>query len=307
VRAGGVKQAVRKKFFVPKILLLVLVLFIGCFFSFSLNIINNKLVYAQSEFYFAPLALKKLEVTAFPLAVTENKESQITLTLRDVTTASTPTVIAPDSQVTVIVGSYITTATVGDGGVARIALPPEVVTGSRLVAVVIVPGYQRMVFSLVVRPSKSEAVPPRDEEGRLVVELRIGSFLCRVNDMAVRLPVAPYIKEGRTMVPVRFFAEVLGYTVDYDFSDPAMKKVMIYTPDSLPNTAVRENQQAKKATPFITLFIDQTTVIIGGISVDVDSAPELVRGTTMVPLRFVAQTLGFYVEWKDPVVKLKEA
>ncbi|HRC95558.1 MAG TPA: stalk domain-containing protein, partial [Coprothermobacter proteolyticus] len=35
--------------------------------------------------------------------------------------------------------------------------------------------------------------------------------------------------------------------------------------------------------------------------------PELVRGTTMVPLRFVAQTLGFYVEWKDPVVKLKEA
>ncbi|ACI18156.1 copper amine oxidase [Coprothermobacter proteolyticus DSM 5265] len=294
----------RNKFFVPKILLLVLVLFIGCFFPFNLNIINNNLVYAQSEFFFAPLALKKLEVTAFPLAVTENKESQINLTLRDVTTASTPAVIAPDSQVTVIVGSYITTATVGDGGVARITLPPEVVTGGRLVAVVIVPGYQRMVFSLVVRPSKSEAVLPRDEEGRLVVELRIGSFLCRVNDRAVRLPVAPYIKEGRTMVPVRFFTEVLGYTVDYDFSDPAMKKVMIYTPDSLPNTAVRENQQAKKATPFITLFIDQTTVIIGGISVDVDSAPELVRGTTMVPLRFVAQTLGFYVEWKDPVVKL---
>lgn len=106
------------------------------------------------------------------------------------------------------------------------------------------------------------------------------------------------------MVPVRFFAEILGYTVDYDFSDPAMKKVMIYTPDNLPNTAVREKQQAKKPSPFITLFIDQTTVIIGGISVEMDTTPELVRGTTMVPLRFVAQTLGYYVDWNDSVVNL---
>jgi len=79
---------------------------------------------------------------------------------------------------------------------------------------------------------------------------------------------------------------------------------MIYTPDNLPNTAVREKQQAKKNNPFITLFIDQTTVIIGGISVELDTTPELVKGTTMVPLRFVAQTLGYYVDWKDPVVKL---
>jgi len=38
-----------------------------------------------------------------------------------------------------------------------------------------------------------------------------------------------------------------------------------------------------------------------------DSTPELVKGTTMVPLRFVAQTLGFYVEWKDPTIILKSA
>jgi len=269
---------------------------------------NIEVVFAQGEFNFAPLALKKLEVTAFPLAVTENKESQITLALRDVTSASSPTVIPPDSQVTVILGSYITTATVGDGGVARVTLPPEVVTGSRLVGVVIVPGYQRTAFALVVKPMELKSSSGSTEkQAALEVELEVGKAWCRVNGKVNKLPVAPYIKEGRTMVPVRFFAEVLGYTVDYDFSDPAMKKVMIYTSDSLPNTAVREKQQAKKPSPFITLFIDQTTVIIGGISVDMDSAPELVRGTTMVPLRFVAQTLGFYVEWKDSAVILKSA
>jgi len=265
-------------------------------------------VFAQSQTYFAPLALKALEVTAYPLAVTESTEASITLTLRDITSASTPTEVAPGSLVTVMVGNYTTTATVEAGGKASVTLPPEVVTGSRLVGVVIVPGYQRMVFSLIVKPVSPEAsaltVPERSP---LEVELQIGRSWCRVNSRVTKLPVAPYQKEGRTMVPVRFFAEILGYTVDYDFSDPAMKKVMIYTPDNIPNAAIAEKQQSKKNNPFITLFIDQTTVIIGGMSVEMDTTPELVRGTTMVPLRFVAQTLGYYVDWMPPLVKLTEA
>ncbi|WP_107689699.1 copper amine oxidase N-terminal domain-containing protein [Coprothermobacter proteolyticus] len=263
-------------------------------------------VFAQSQTYFAPLALKALEVTAYPLAVTENTEASITFTLRDITSASTPTAIAPDSLVTVMVGNYTTTGTVETDGKTSVTLPPEVVTGSRLVGVVIVPGYQRMVFSLIVKPMQLKdnalTVPERSP---LELELQIGRSWCRVNDKPTKLPVAPYLREGRTMVPVRFFAEVLGYTVDYDFSDPAMKKVMIYTPDNVSNAAMDEKQQPEKNNrPFITLFIDQTTVIIGGISVEMDTTPELVRGTTMVPLRFVAQTLGYYVDWMPPLVKL---
>jgi len=288
-----------------KVVCIVLFLsFLGCSLL-PLRNFSAQTVFAQTQTFFAPLALKALEVTAYPLAVTENTEASVTLTLRDITSASTPTAIAPDSLVTVMVGNYTTTATVETGGKARITLPPEVVTGSRLVGVVIVPGYQRMVFSLIVKPMQlKDSALTVPERSPLEVELQIGRSWCRVNSKVTKLPVAPYQKEGRTMVPVRFFAEVLGYTVDYDFSDPAMKKVMIYTPDNLPNTAVREKQQAKKPSPFITLFIDQTTVIIGGISVEMDTTPELVRGTTMVPLRFVAQTLGYYVDWKDPVVNL---
>ena len=262
-------------------------------------------VSAQTQTFFAPLALKALEVTAYPLAVTENTEASVTLTLRDITSASTPTAIAPDSLVTVMVGNYTTTATVETGGKTSVTLPPEVVTGSRLVGVVIVPGYQRMVFSLIVKPMQlKDSALTVPEQSPLEVELQIGRSWCRVNDKPTKLPVAPYLREGRTMVPVRFFAEVLGYTVDYDFSDPAMKKVMIYTPDNVSNAAMDEKQQSENNRPFITLFIDQTTVIIGGISVEMDTTPELVRGTTMVPLRFVAQTLGYYVDWMPPLVKL---
>jgi len=278
-----------------------IVLFL-CLLGYSLLPMKN----VSAQTFFAPLALKALEVTAYPLAVTENTEASVTLTLRDVTSASTPTAIAPDSLVTVMVGNYTTTATVETGGKARITLPPEVVTGSRLVGVVIVPGYQRTAFALVVKPMELKSSSASTEkQAALEVELEVGKAWCRVNGKVNKLPVAPYIKEGRTMVPVRFFAEILGYTVDYDFSAPAMKKVMIYTPDNVSNAVMDEKQQPEKNNrPFITLFIDQTTVIIGGISVEMDTTPELVKGTTMVPLRFVSQTLGYYVNWKDPVVKL---
>ena len=296
-----------KRVFCKAVCVVLFLALLGCSLL-PVQFFSVQTVLAQSQTYFAPLALKALEVTAYPLAVTENTEASITLTLRDITSASTPTAIAPDSLVTVMVGNYTTTATVGTDGKARITLPPEVVTGSRLVSVVIVPGYQRMVFSLIVKPMQlKDSTITVPERSPLEVELQIGKSLCRVNDKPTKLPVAPYLREGRTMVPVRFFAEVLGYTVDYDFSDPAMKKVMIYTPDNVSNAAMDEKQQSEKNRPFITLFINQTTVIIGGISVEMDTTPELVRGTTMVPLRFVAQTLGFYVDWKDPLVKLKEA
>jgi len=293
-----------KRVFCKAVCVVLFLALLGCSLL-PVQFFSAQTVFAQSQTYFAPLALKALEVTAYPLAVTENTEASITFTLRDITSASTPTAIAPDSLVTVMVGNYTTTATVETGGKTSVTLPPEVVTGSRCVGVVIVPGYQRTAFALVVKPMELKSSSASTEkQAALEVELEVGKAWCRVNGKVNKLPVAPYIKEGRTMVPVRFFAEILGYTVDYDFSDPAMKKVMIYTPDNLPNTAVREKQQAKKPSPFITLFIDQTTVIIGGISVEMDTTPELVKGTTMVPLRFVSQTLGYYVNWKDPVVKL---
>jgi len=297
-----------KRVFCKAVCVVLFLALLGCSLL-PVQFFSVQTVLAQSQTYFAPLALKALEVTAYPLAVTENTEASITLTLHDITSASTPTAIAPDSLVTVMVGNYTTTATVETGGKASVTLPPEVVTGSRLVGVVIVPGYQRMVFSLIVKPMQlKDSALTVPERSPLELELQIGSPWCRVNDKPTKLPVAPYLREGRTMVPVRFFAEVLGYTVDYDFSDPAMKKVMIYTPDNVSNAAMDEKQQSEKNNrPFITLFIDQTTVIIGGISVEMDTTPELVKGTTMVPLRFVAQTLGYYVDWKDPVVKLKAA
>jgi len=90
------------------------------------------------------------------------------------------------------------------------------------------------------------------------------------------------------MVPIRFLAEALGYTVDYDFSDPTNKTVTVH--------AVED----------IVLTIGSNKALVGTEEVELDAVPELVNGRTMVPVRFIAETLGFEVQWADGVVTLTQ-
>lgn len=53
-------------------------------------------------------------------------------------------------------------------------------------------------------------------QGGRVIELTIGSKTAYVNGSPQSLPVAPFIVEGRTQVPVRFVAESLGAAVSWD-------------------------------------------------------------------------------------------
>lgn len=49
------------------------------------------------------------------------------------------------------------------------------------------------------------------------IVLKIDSKTAKVDDKEiVLLDVAPFIKNGRTMVPIRFISEVLGYEVEWD-------------------------------------------------------------------------------------------
>lgn len=57
---------------------------------------------------------------------------------------------------------------------------------------------------------------PDLEEDNVEIQLEIGSKIAYVNDKKVELDVEPIIKDGRTLVPVRFIAESLGCDVEWD-------------------------------------------------------------------------------------------
>ncbi len=52
-------------------------------------------------------------------------------------------------------------------------------------------------------------------KGDKVITLTIGKTTAAVNGEEVTLEVAPFTENGRTLLPVRFVSEVLGYSVDY--------------------------------------------------------------------------------------------
>lgn len=58
--------------------------------------------------------------------------------------------------------------------------------------------------------------------GSDTIELQIGNKQAMVNGVAKSLEVAPYISNGRTMLPLRFIIENLGLTVDWNQQEQAI-------------------------------------------------------------------------------------
>lgn len=91
--------------------------------------------------------------------------------------------------------------------------------------------------------------------------------------------VQPQIINGRTMVPLRKIFESMGATVDWD--------------------DVTRTAFAEKNTRFVEAQIDNFEMRINGVSKALDTAPMLLGGRTLVPVRFVAEAFGVLVDWDD--------
>lgn len=94
------------------------------------------------------------------------------------------------------------------------------------------------------------------------------------------LPVAAeaYVDaNGRTMVPLRVIAESLGFQVAWEAKT---RQVTVQGSDRL-----------------INLWVGQSRAVVDGRELAIDTVPVIYQGRTMVPLRFVAETLGLAVHW----------
>ena len=121
------------------------------------------------------------------------------------------------------------------------------------------------------------------------VILQIGSNTIQVNGKSSFIDAPPMIhrESGRTLVPARFVVEPIGGRIDFFEKE---NKIQILRQDT-----------------FITLWIGKNKAIVNGREVAVDVNPNLTPlihlSRTFLPLRFVAENLGFYVAW-DPAKQL---
>ncbi|CAG7611308.1 hypothetical protein PAESOLCIP111_01361 [Paenibacillus solanacearum] len=91
--------------------------------------------------------------------------------------------------------------------------------------------------------------------------------------------VPPQIVGGNTIVPVRIIAESIGSNVAWEAKE---RRVTI-----------------NKEETSIQLFIDKKNAIVNEKSYLLETAPAIVEGNTMLPLRFVSEQLGVEVTWEE--------
>lgn len=104
------------------------------------------------------------------------------------------------------------------------------------------------------------------------MEQRISVVL---NGRPVKFDVQPYVKDGRTMVPVRNLAESLGCRV----------------------TLINGNQiHITKGDKFLMMKIGERRYTVNGVAKILDVPAYVKNGRTMVPIRFVAEEMGCTVK-----------
>lgn len=98
-----------------------------------------------------------------------------------------------------------------------------------------------------------------------------------VDGRYIESDVDPYIEDSRTLVPIRFIAEALGYNVDWE---NATRTVIIDDGENV-----------------ITMQIGNKTTKLNGKTYELDTEPAIRSDRTYVPVRYVAESLGKYIDW----------
>ena len=89
----------------------------------------------------------------------------------------------------------------------------------------------------------------------------------------------PIIEDGRTLVPMRKIFETLGAAVDWNGETQTIT--------------------SKKGDTTIVLTVGDTTAYKNGEPIELDVPAKIVNERTLVPVRFIAESLDIIVEWHD--------
>ena len=111
------------------------------------------------------------------------------------------------------------------------------------------------------------------------IKLQIGSKNITIFGEEKVMDVEPFIDKGsgRTLIPVRFVSEALGFEVSYDAKT---KQVLL-----------------QKGNLKIEIVIGSKVVVVNGVKKNLDVAPLIKDSRTFVPLRFITEVMGYKVDW----------
>lgn len=115
------------------------------------------------------------------------------------------------------------------------------------------------------------------DENTKLIKMKINDVNYSINGEGKKMDAKPFIKNDRTLVPLRFIVEAIGGEVNWDND----------------NRLVTVNSKGKT----IELPIDSKTIKIDGQDVSIDQAAIIKGDRTFVPIRFIAENLDMVVNY----------
>ena len=122
-------------------------------------------------------------------------------------------------------------------------------------------------------------------EPKAVAVFKVGAGKYVVNDL-IKEDAAPYIKNGRTYLPIRYVAYALGIGDNSIAWDDDSETVYLVKNGEIMKVKVGGG------------------ISLGNRQVSTDAPPEISQGRAMLPLRAVAEAFGCKVNWDNDTQKV---
>ena len=148
------------------------------------------------------------------------------------------------------------------------------------------------ICSTVALEQTPAAQKSLEERLENAVVLYVGSSQALVDNKETQVDssnakVKPFIKESRTLVPVRFITEAMGAEVGWDAPSSSV-------------TVALGNKELK-------LVVGNKSMQVGKETVPLEVAPEIVEGRTFLPLRSIAEALGKKVFYDRGLIVISDS
>jgi hypothetical protein len=102
-----------------------------------------------------------------------------------------------------------------------------------------------------------------------------------------KFSVDPVIENGRTLVPLRQVATALGYDVHWNGET---------------RTITLRGHNLKDEDVTLSMKIDSNIATINSQTLTMDVPPKIYNGSTMIPIRFVSESMGYFVKYENGVI-----
>lgn len=137
--------------------------------------------------------------------------------------------------------------------------------------------------------------------GDFSASFTIGQYYYVVNNQKIAMDAAPFVRENRTYVPVRYLANALGISANNITWNEVDGTVTLT--DSAGNNSIEIslNVNSRNLTT-VTQNEDSNSLRAMARTETMDVAPLLINGRVYLPARYVAEALGYTVTW-DPAAQ----